>query len=96
MGNSLPVKQKEIYLVLLVKLGERKKKGGWSRRDCKYVWRWGVVAVVSDLFITIHLTLSLAIWLFNDHYDSDDLLMFIIHDHIGKINSLKESQLREA
>ena len=62
----------------------------------------GVVAVVSDLFITIHLTLYLSslcylpIRLFNEHYDSDDLLMFIIHDHIGRTNSLKVSQLREA
>ena len=35
------------------------------------------------------------IWLFNEHYDSDDLSI-IIHDHIGKTNSLKVSQLREA
>jgi len=61
----------------------------------------GVVAVVSDLSITIHLTLYLSflcylpIRLFNEHYDSDDLLMFI-HDNIGRTNSLKVSQLREA
>ena len=53
----------------------------------KLIWmKVGVVAVVSYLSITIHLTFTLfsAIWLFNEHYD----LLFIIHDHIGRTNSL--------